>query len=298
MGMRIVLAFLWGGKRPFLTVVPAFPRPQLTAMALKVGRCFAEMWAGHGAISHPKHGSRKDGEQAARCRQSPRAAGSGSAEVARLSPACPHFQPDSSCSAGASCRRSALLLPSPPRLACRTGLASVCHPDLTPACQRAALAWNGSAPTALTVQGPQGRNLLLGCLRLSLGWGMFGSMPNPGTGFNLQRIEVCPLWRSEILTALCFPAQGMGASGASRALLLRGASLAPLSLSLPPGQCSMPRMLSAREVPVSRRAAPLPKSLSPLRHPRKLCHPSAIHPEGAEKTSPKSTARCSQRPGG
>lgn len=134
--MRIALAFLLGGKRPFPTVVPAFPRPQLTARALKTGRCFAGMWAGHGAVPHPKHGSCEDGEQAARCRQSPRAASSGSAEVARLSPACPHFQPDSSCSAGASCRRSALLLPSPPRLACRTGLALVCHPDLTPACQR------------------------------------------------------------------------------------------------------------------------------------------------------------------
>ena len=143
MRMRIVLAFILGGKGHFSTAVPAFSRPWLAAMALKTGRCFAGTQAGHGDVPHPKHCSRGDGEQAARCRQSPRAAGSGSEEAAWLSPACPHFQPDSSRSAGASCHCSALLLPSPPRLACRPGLASVCHQDLTPACQRAALARNG-----------------------------------------------------------------------------------------------------------------------------------------------------------
>lgn len=61
-------------------------------------------------------------------------------EAAWLSPTYPHFQPNSSCSAGASC--SVLLLPSPLCLACRTASALVCHWGLRPVCQ-CTLAQNG-----------------------------------------------------------------------------------------------------------------------------------------------------------
>jgi len=186
------------------------------------------------------------------CRQSPSVARSGSGEVARLSPACPCFHPDSSCSAGASCCRSALLDPSLPRLACRTGLALVCHQDLTPVCQRAALARNGLGERGRRWQrsrcgdcpGTTGAKSAAGLPALEPQLGPVGSVPNPGAGFNLPRIEVGLLRRSEILCVSCFPAWGTGESGANHAVLLRGASLAPSSLSPLPGQ----RLVSARSV--------------------------------------------------
>lgn len=156
----------------------------------------------------------------------------------------------------------------------------------------------GSAPNTVTVQGPQGRNLLLGCPRLNLGWDWLGLCQTQVQGLICKEWRVCLLRRSEILCAICFSAWGMRVSGASRAVLLRGVSLAPLSPSPLPGQRSVPHVLGAGEVPGSRRAAPLPKAPLLLRHARKLCHPFAIHLEGAEKASPKSTARCSQRPSG
>lgn len=102
--------------------------------------------------------------------------------------------------------------------------------------------------------------------------GLVGAMPNPGRGFYLCRMEVCLLWRSEILRAVCLPAGRMGASGANRAVLLWGARLAPLFLSPLPGHHSESRTSS--------------RSPFAEHHPRKLGHPFAIHLEGAGKSTP------------
>lgn len=115
-------------------------------------------------------------------------------------------------------------------------------------CQRAnVLPWHGtgresedgagSTPDAVTAQGSQGRNLPPGCPRSNLGWDRLGPCQTQVAGFNLQRMEVCLLRRSEILRGIYFPAWGMGVSGGNRAVPLWEASLAALSLLPLPGQC-------------------------------------------------------------
>lgn len=83
-------------------------------------------------------------------------------------------------------------------------------------CQRAnVLPWHemgresedgaGSAPNAVTVQGPQGRNLLLGCPRLNLGWDQLGLCQTQVQGL------ICKEWRSvcsqEVKSCVLFASQ-------------------------------------------------------------------------------------------
>lgn len=185
----------------------------------------------------------------------------------------PRFEPNSSCSAGGSCHCSApAALPTTSCLQDRLG------PALSPGSQAdvPTLPWQGegwesqegagSIPSVVTVlvwvKSAAGLPLLEP-------WDAKPSWHRD----NLQRMEACLLWSSEILCALHSPAWGMGLSGANCASCEERAC--PLSLSPLLGAGTFPFLLS---------------------HPRKLCHPFALLLEGAEEISPKSTAGGSQCP--
>lgn len=143
----------------------------------------------------------------------------GHGKGAQLSPTRPHFQPNSSCSAGASCHRSApASLPTASCLQDRLG------PALSPGSHASVptLPWReagwesedgaGSAPDVVTV-----------LVWVKSAAGLLVLEPwdvKAWHGDNLQRMEACLLQSSEIPCAPCFPAWGMGLSGANCATWL------------------------------------------------------------------------------
>lgn len=141
--------------------------------------------------------------------------GPGHGQGAQFPATCPRFEPNSSCSAGASCHCSApASLPSASCLQVRLGpgLSLGSHANVP------TLPWHeegwesedsaGSTPDVVTV---------LVWVKSAAGLPVLETWDAKPSwyGDNLQRMEACLLWSSEILCALCFPAWGMGLSGAS-----------------------------------------------------------------------------------